>query len=138
MARGPRNPFGGFKPPKPPKPPKFTEPPAPRRRDFEDLLCAAIARGVCVELRYQGSDGPDRRFRRYGPAAVYYADASHMAVNVSGEILVNPDEPTKTGPITFEVGKIIDLRLTDLPFQRDPRFNPHAAKYRHGIICKGL
>ncbi len=109
-----------------------------RRHDWEGVLCEAIAKGVSVELRYDGTDGIDRAFREYGPAAVYRSGDDAGRICVSGEVISNPDEPQKIGPCTFEVGKIIDLRLTVRRFQPDPRFDPSAAKYRNGIICKAV
>lgn len=120
---------------KPPKPPSSV---APRRRDFENLLCEAIRLGVTVELRYDGTDGIDRAAREYGPAAVHYSSENARRVCVAGEVLSNPDEPSKTGPCTFEVGKIVELRIAGRAFKPDPGFDPNAVKYRNGIICKAI
>lgn len=118
------------------KVPKPPSPGAPRRKDFEDVLCEAIRRGVTVEMIYDGTDGVDRNAREYGPAAVHYSSENAARVCVGGEVLSNPDEPSKTGPCTFEVGKIVSLSITDRLFKPDPRLDLTNAKYRNGIICK--
>lgn len=138
--RGPRKPtlagFGAIRLSKPRAAPKSASPAVMRKPAFEQMLCEAIRAGVTVELRYQKPDeGPDFLFRVFGPVAVYKSEQDK--ISVSGEELVNPNEPgKKSTPHNFEIGRIVDLRVTANPFQPSAAVDYTQAKYRNGIICR--
>jgi len=129
--RKPRDPFGkAFDPFA--KGGKKANPPAPRRQDLEDQLCAAIADKRLVLMLY----GDDRAERLYAPYAVYYSTADPDRVLVTGTQIDNPGDPLdKYVPRNFEVGRISGLTVTDTKFQRDARFDRHDSKFDNGIIC---
>ena len=105
-------------------------PPAPRRLDFEMLLCGAITNRRLVALRYE-SDPVDRIFQ---PVAVYHS--TQHKVCVSGTQISNPAKPMETNALhDFEIGKIIVLRMTDNEFTLPVEFDSLEKKYRNGIIC---
>lgn len=114
----------------PNKAPKQDAPPAPRKPNFESLLCNAISNRMRVALQYDG----DHMERLFEPSAVYWT--SKRKVCVSGVQITNPEKPQDNmEPHNFEVGKISHLRLTDQTFAPDPRFSRSDPKYRNGIIC---
>lgn len=99
---------------------KVTERPAPRRHDYERLLCEAIQKSIHVTLRYD-DDIAERTFR---PFVVYRTSKKKICVfGIQVEAI-------STSPHNFEVGKMRSLSLTDSPFQRDPQFNVNQARYR--------
>jgi hypothetical protein len=104
--------------------------PVPRRRDFEQLMCLAIARRVLVKLVYQG----DSNERLFEPLAVYISGEEKACV--SGVEIANPDKaPAKPQPRDFEVGLIRVLLLTNDPFVVNADLDVRSAKYTKGIIC---
>jgi hypothetical protein len=104
--------------------------PAPRRRDFEQLMCLAIARRVLVRLAYRG-DSDERLFE---PIAVYISGEERAYV--SGVEITNPDKaPAKPEPRDFEVGLIRVLLLTNDAFVVNADLDIRSAKYTKGIIC---
>ena len=138
--RGPRkSAFGGFKPTggvRPKAQPKPDHPPVPRKVAFEQMLCEAIKGGVAVELRYHKPDGyADVQFRTFGPAAVYHSEQDKVCV--SGEEIANPNDwHTRRSPRNFEIGRIVELRLTAQMYQPPATIDYTQAKYRNGIICR--
>ncbi len=105
-------------------------PPAARRPDLENILCAAIQQRTRVALRYED----DLAARTFDPYAVFWS--SKRKVCVSGMQISNPSKPMdRLEPHIFEVGKIRTLSLTDEMFSVDPRFDRGDRKYRGGIIC---
>jgi hypothetical protein len=104
--------------------------PAPRRRDFEQLMCLAIARRVLVKLAYQG----DSNERLFEPIAVYISREEKACV--SGVEIASPDKAlAKPEPRDFEVGLIRVLLLTSDPFVVNADLDVRSAKYTNGIIC---
>ena len=106
-------------------------PPAPRRLDFEMLLCGAITNRRLVALRYE-SDPVDRIFQ---PVAVYHS--TQHKVCVSGTQISNPAKPMDANePHNFEIGKISVLRITDDAFTLPVEFDSLDKKFRNGFICR--
>lgn len=113
------------------KPSKSLEnPPVPRKMQFEQMLCEAIRTRVVVLLRYQKPDGTmDYAARRFGPSVVFWSEQSKVCV--TGEELGIPLEPKN-----FEIGRIIDLRLTTDRYDPSGAIDYTQSKYRNGIICR--
>jgi hypothetical protein len=109
---------------------KPEERPAPRKPAYEQMLCEAIRTGMAVELRYQKADErPDSDFRKFGPDAVYNSEKDKTCV--SGEQL--NDRPT---PRNFEIGRIVDLRISDQVYRPSNVIDYTQEKYRNGILCR--
>lgn len=107
-----------------------------RKREFEDMICEAIKRGVAVELRYRNPDGDlDTEFRMFAPAAVYISQQEKFCV--SGVQIVNPHD-LHAGPLprNFEIGRIVELRLTDKAYPHLAPIEDRDKKYGNGIICR--
>lgn len=138
--RGPKKPtFGGFKPLagfRSKASARSDAPAVARKFAFEQLFCEAIKAGVAVELRYQKPDEfPDTQFRTFGPSAVYHSEQSKVCV--SGEEIANPNTwDTGRSPRNFEIGRIVELRLTSHPYQPPATIDYTQAKYRNGVICR--
>lgn len=93
------------------------------------MLCGAIQQGVHVELRYRKPDEmPDMMFRKFGPIAVYHSEQN--------KVCVSGDHIADRTPRNFEVGRIIDMRITTDPFQPSAAVDYTQAKYRNGVICR--
>jgi hypothetical protein len=124
--------FGGYKPPKMdvksiPQPKPL---PAPRKLEFENLLCQAIAETRVVLLRYDA----DFADREYLPGAVY--QTTNNKISVTGFQRRDGNAPFYPPSVhVFEVGKMTSLRLTDERFQQDMRIDRLDPRYRKGIIC---
>jgi hypothetical protein len=109
---------------------KQIEPAAPRRTDFETMLCQAISRRETVTLRYKN----DVAERTFDPYAVYFSSTDKVCV--AGNQVLNPAKPLERNePHNLEVGKITSLTLGGPHFTVDNRFNRHDEKYAKGIIC---
>ncbi|WP_439618322.1 hypothetical protein [Shinella sp.] len=133
MRKPPRIP-NPFSPPKPKRltAPKIEEPPAPRRYDFERLLCEAINQEKQVSLRYSG----DFHAREFEPSVVFHSSKNPHQVNVGGCQIINPNNVGENmTPHNFEVGKIVSLALIDKPFIVRERVDVLRATYANGIIC---
>ncbi|MDX2201711.1 MAG: hypothetical protein NW223_03105 [Hyphomicrobiaceae bacterium] len=126
MARKPK--FGMFNAPT--RQAKPEEPPAPRRTEFEATLCEAIRRRLRAILKYE-DDALEREFE---PAAVYWSETGRVCA--SGVQVKNGNKPMEASrPHNFEVGLMRSVRLSDVSFVPDPRFDRNNPKYARGIIC---
>jgi len=131
MRRVVNNPFGTSKLTRT-STPKIEVPPAPRRLDFERLLCDAIAKEKLVSLKYPG----DIRAREFEPGVVFHSSKNRDKINVGGCQIINPNEIGENmTPHYFEVGKIVSLTVTDKPFVVRERIDIFDARYANGIIC---
>lgn len=137
-----KKPLGGYRPPRIRKPVNpfdriarglkaaVSEPVAPRRRDFEQQLCAAMDGRQLVELRYDDDVAP----RLFQPEGLF--QSAKGKVCVAGVQVRNPNKLGEDGdPHTFEVGKIADLRVSEARFLHPVRFDPTDPKYQNGVIC---
>jgi hypothetical protein len=126
MARG-KSGFGGSwaRPPRRPRSffaaPKADEPPAPRKRDIESLLCEAMAKRVLVSLFYEDDMSP----RSFGPSAVYHS--------TKGKVCVCGVQAGDDFHV-FEVGKIRSASMTTTAYTPAP-IDRSDARYASGIIC---
>lgn len=112
LPRRTRNPFA---------PKKVENPPAPRNRGLEDLLCEAIKKQLLVRLLYED----DLTHRLLGPSVVYKTTKEKICVY---GIQAND------GPHNFEVGKIRSAQLTETHYNPEP-INRLDERYANGIIC---
>lgn len=108
---------------------KQQKPPAPRRYDYENMLCAAIKDRLIVEVQYDG----DMYRRRYEPHIVYRSATAKILSY--GIVLADANFGQELGPHNFEVGLIRDLRLTTDHFQPPPIFDRSRDAYKGGILC---
>jgi hypothetical protein len=100
----------------------------PRNYQFEHDLCNAISKRVLVELKYD-TDTAERTLAPYG---LY--NSTNEKVLVVGMQFDNSAEPSESyQPRNFEVGKLTSIRLTDIAFVPDERFDPSEKRY-----CKGF
>lgn len=112
--------------------PKVEKPPAPRRLDFERLLCEAIDKEKLVSLRYEG----DLQAREFEPGIVFHSQKNRDKINVGGCQIKNPNTYGEDmTPHYFEVGKIAMLALTEKPFVVRERVDILDPRYKNGIIC---
>lgn len=96
----------------------------------KDRLCDAIEKRLVVELRYED----DIQFRKFEPSAVYRSTKDNICV--SGTQTQNPNKPQlNSEPHVFDLSKIREVRLTQIAFTPDPRFNRFDPRYKKGIIC---
>lgn len=125
MARRPAKSIWGGSGAKPGKPAVM------RNRAYEALLCQAVEQRVQVELQYDRTAG----LRVFEPDCVY--TSTQDKVCVSGIQASNSAEPLNgRKPHNFEVGRIKNLRVTDVNFQPNPLFDSRDPKYKNGFICK--
>lgn len=123
--RPPRPRFGALQ-----KTAKFEQRPAPRRLEYEQLLCNAIRAGMAVELRYQkAGEMPDRDFRTFGPDVVYHSEQEKTCV--SGEQVSG-----RPAPRNFEIGRIVDLRISTQQYRPSNVIDYTQKKYRNGVVCR--
>lgn len=101
--------------------------PAVRRKPaFEEMLCKAVQQRLRVALVY-GHDGAERMF---DPYAIY--ESCGGAMRVAGNQLHDREQDMLD---SLEIGKIAILRVTDVSFEVDRRFDRHDPKFAQGRVC---
>ncbi len=101
-----------------------------RKRDFESLLCTAIANRNMVTLHYK-KEGVARTFQ---PSAVFHSTTGKVLV--SGVQITNPAKPEDDLEAhDFEVGLIDRLSATETVWITGDTLDRSAKKYAKGIIC---
>jgi hypothetical protein len=101
----------------------------PRNHQFEHDLCNAISKRVLVKLKYD-TDTVERTFACY---AVYHSSTGKVLV--VGTQIDNPAEPSENyKPRNLEIGKLQSVRLTDIGFIPDERFDPNDKRYINGFL----
>ena len=95
--------------------------------DTGDLIDAIRDRRV-VEIDYRGSS------RIVHPHAVYRSSSGTLcldALQVSGE--------SRSGNLpgwrVFKLMQVVDVRVLDATFERQPDYEPGAEKYQHGLLA---
>lgn len=93
----------------------------------EQTLCWAIAQRRRVTFGYR----KDHATHAFEPAVVYRT--ANGKVHVSG-MLVAATATLRTVRV-FEVGRIVRLVVTSIPFEPDPAFDRDDPRYGPGVIC---
>lgn len=102
-----------------------------RNYGAEAQLCEAIRKRVFVELRYDAGSA----YRLVAPYVVFQTEDGDVCLSCYQ--VENPEKPMDNHqPRSFTVAKISALRLTEVNFAIDPRFNLLNSKFRHGVLCR--